>query len=107
MRTQPISLATGLIFDSVVRAQSTAFNLTSTGCHDVDSYETCTISAAADVETCNDAARAAGSELALLACGCVYYIEMMNCYMASCWNRVSYFLLKTSASSLKCSRPTV
>lgn len=88
MQPQLAPLATSLLFASTVLAQAGTYNLTSTGCQDVDSYNTCTLAAASRVQTCEDAARAAQSEIALLACGCVYYIDMMNCYMASCWNKV-------------------
>lgn len=92
MRPESTVVAASLIFVPIANAQGSIANLSSAGCHDVDSYNTCTMAAATEIQTCNTAAETAGSEQALMACGCVYYIEMMNCYMASCWNRVSWLL---------------
>lgn len=82
-----------LVFTISVTAQNTNKTLTSTGCQDANSFTTCSETAAGKGQVCQSAAVAADSALDLAACGCVYYIEMMNCYMASCWNRVSNFYL--------------
>lgn len=97
MRLGSIFMAASLNFATFANAQGSTVNLTSTGCYDVDLYNTCTMAAATNIETCNASAESAGSERALVACGCVHYIEMMNCYMASCWNRVSWLLSEKSA----------
>lgn len=73
------------LFHTSVKSQATNRNLTSTGCSDANSYTTCSETAAGKAQVCLQQ----GSQSALAACVCINYIEMMNCYMANCWNRVS------------------
>ncbi|KAF3765587.1 hypothetical protein M406DRAFT_257346 [Cryphonectria parasitica EP155] len=87
MRPSSYPLATGLDLSSLTNITHT-YNLTDTNCHDGPSYLVCADTASIKAEACNAVAEQADSQTALTACNCVYYSEMMNCYMASCWNKV-------------------
>lgn len=74
-----------ILFAAAATAASVA-NLTTTGCADASSLQTCLNKAASISQKCLDAAR--GNDLATVACGCVFYTNNINCYAANCWNRV-------------------
>jgi hypothetical protein len=67
---------------------ATTTNLTTTGCVDASGLQKCLDNVASTAQTCLDNARKAGSQAETIACGCVYYTDNVNCYAASCWNRV-------------------
>lgn len=67
---------------------ATTTSLTTTGCVDASGLQRCLENVASTAQTCLDNARKAGNQAETIACGCVYYTDNVNCYAASCWNRV-------------------
>ncbi|CAH0055297.1 unnamed protein product [Clonostachys solani] len=72
----------------VAALAATTTNLTTTGCVDTSGLQKCLDKVASTAQTCLDNARKDGSQVETLACGCVFYTDNINCYAASCWNRV-------------------
>ena len=71
-------------------ALAQTFNLTidSTTCIAPSDFNTCYATAVGSETTCITVAGA--NQDAVLACGCVGYLDKMNCFASACWNRVRY-----------------
>jgi hypothetical protein len=67
-------------------ALAQTFNLTidSTTCIAPGDYNTCYDTTVASEASCMTVA--AGNQDAILACGCVAYVDKMNCFASACWN---------------------
>lgn len=74
-------------------ALAQTFNLTidSTTCIAPSDFNTCYAAAVGSETACITVAGV--NQDAILACGCVGYIDKMNCFASACWNRVRFVAL--------------
>jgi hypothetical protein len=71
---------------TVVQAALNTTSISSAGCVDAADFNTCISQADSNALTCENAAN--GDKLTLYGCGIAFYEQEINCYLASCWNKV-------------------
>jgi hypothetical protein len=87
MSTQ-LLLGVTLLFSRLAATQAVnATTLTSVNCVDTAAFSTCYSYAETLAASCLKSVN--GYEVGELACGCANQIDLMNCVISSCWNKVT------------------
>lgn len=80
---------------SLASAQDTTTNnpqrqLILSNCADDSGFKTCQANADKALDQCIQGAKSRGSsQVEILACGCTFYTQNINCAATSCWNKVN------------------